>query len=489
MSAGATPKLGAAICLKGDIEASHHGEFSASSESSQVPVAPIFDEKRLWQKVDLRLIPLLTTMYVVAFVDKTNIGNAKIQGLTSQLALTGDQFNIILGSPHTKLCGQLCIRTSRKPIIEEVEAITWGIITTLHGIVKTYRQLLALRILLGIAEAGLSPGILYYLTLWYPRHMLQYRIGLFWGGAAVAGAFSGLLAYGISFMSGTAGLLGWSWIFIIEGIMSVVVGVVAAFMFVDYPRTAYFLTAEERASLVRNTLYDSSSVGEDEEFATYHVVGALLDWQVASCIGPSTEYDAHVLVSFGFGPAISQLLSVPPYVIGTVMVVVWAVWSDRLKKRSLFILLGLCFCLVGFAINVSNVPLGVKYFGTFLVVIGGYAGFPAIPSWLGNNLVGHYRRGTGLAIQAISGQVGGIIASNIYRTQDEPRYITGHIAELALVVMGLLVVPMAVAVYARTNSRRDAMQREASEKGSSQQYSPEELRKLADRAPDFRYTL
>lgn len=74
MSAGATPKLGAAICLKGDIEASHHGEFSASSESSQVPVAPIFDEKRLWQKVDLRLIPLLTTMYVVAFVDKTNIG-------------------------------------------------------------------------------------------------------------------------------------------------------------------------------------------------------------------------------------------------------------------------------------------------------------------------------------------------------------------------------------------------------------------------------
>ncbi|KAI0658153.1 MFS general substrate transporter [Cubamyces menziesii] len=479
MSAGATPKLGAAICLKGDIE-------------------------RLWQKVDLRLIPLLTTMYVVAFVDKTNIGNAKIQGLTSQLALTGDQFNIILTLNFVANCAfalpaNLLLKKLRPSVWLPGIAITWGIITTLHGIVKTYRQLLALRILLGIAEAGLSPGILYYLTLWYPRHMLQYRIGLFWGGAAVAGAFSGLLAYGISFMSGTAGLLGWSWIFIIEGIMSVVVGVVAAFMFVDYPRTAYFLTAEERASLVRNTLYDSSSVGEDEEFATYHVVGALLDWQVwvaclveISIITPVygiSLFLPSIINGFGFGPAISQLLSVPPYVIGTVMVVVWAVWSDRLKKRSLFILLGLCFCLVGFAINVSNVPLGVKYFGTFLVVIGGYAGFPAIPSWLGNNLVGHYRRGTGLAIQAISGQVGGIIASNIYRTQDEPRYITGHIAELALVVMGLLVVPMAVAVYARTNSRRDAMQREASEKGSSQQYSPEELRKLADRAPDFRYTL
>lgn len=82
------------------------------------------------------------------------------------------------------------------------------------GIVKTYPALVGMRVLLGIAEAGLFPGVVYYLTLWYPRHHLQYRIGLFFGAASLAGAFSGLLAYGISFMAGTAGLLGWSWIFV-----------------------------------------------------------------------------------------------------------------------------------------------------------------------------------------------------------------------------------------------------------------------------------
>ncbi|KAI0325820.1 MFS general substrate transporter, partial [Cubamyces sp. BRFM 1775] len=458
--------------------------------------------------VDLRLIPLVTIMYVAAFIDKTNIGNAKIQGLTSQLALTGDKLNIILGRRDTKLCGEYLFSALETLLLKKLRPSVWlpGIaVPLLHWTVRRvifplsrrYRQLLALRICLGIAEAGLSPGILYYLTLWYPRHMLQYRIGLFWGGAAVAGAFSGLLAYGISFMSGTAGLLGWSWIFIIEGIVSVVVGIAAAFIFVDYPRTAYFLTVEQRAFLVQKTLYDSSSVGEDEEFATHHVVGALLDWQVwVACLVEisiiTPVYGISLFLPFGFGPAISQLLSVPPYVIGTAMVVVWAIWSDKLKRRSPFILLGLCFCLVGFAINVSDVPLGAKYFGTFLVVIGGYAGFPAIPSWylrLGNNLVGHYRRGTGLAIQAISGQVGGIIASNIYRTQDAPRYITGHVVELAFVSMGLLVVPTAVTVYARINARRDTAQREASEKGALQVYSRKELKRLGDRAPDFRYTL
>ena len=123
---------------------------------------------------------------------------------------------------------------------------------------------------------------------------------------------------------------------------------------------------------------------------------------------------------------------------------VWGVWSDHVQMRAPFVFAGLSLSAIGFGINICNVSVGVKYFGTFLVVIGGYAGFPAIPSWwviilaalicrtcsrlsrLGNNLVGHYRRGTGLAIQAISEQVGGIIASNIYRTQDAQRYITGR---------------------------------------------------------------
>ncbi|THG98143.1 hypothetical protein EW026_g4006 [Hermanssonia centrifuga] len=86
--------------------------------------------------------------------------------------------------------------------------------------------------------------------MWYPRHMLQFRLGLFWGGATAAGAFSGLLAFGISFMSGTAGMLGWSWIFILEGLATVLAGILAVFVLVDFPDTAKFLTPDERAYVI-----------------------------------------------------------------------------------------------------------------------------------------------------------------------------------------------------------------------------------------------
>ncbi|KAL7284829.1 hypothetical protein ACG7TL_002142 [Trametes sanguinea] len=417
---------------------------SAGISDSDSPAMNSDETRRLWRRVDSRLIPLVTVMYLVAFIDKTNIGNAKIQGLTTQLNLTGNRFNIILANCVFALPANLLLKRLRPSVWLPGITIVWGIITTLQGVVKSYQQLLALRICLGIAEAGLSPGILYYLTLWYPRYMLQYRIGLFWGGAAFAGAFSGLLAYGISFMAGTRGLEGWSWI--LEGILSIVVGVIAAFLFVDYPQTANFLKPKEKAYLIYRTKYDTLSAGEDPDFDIKYVLDALRDWQV------------------WVGCLIEMSIITPVYGI------------------SLF----LPSIINGYVrdVNISNVSIGAKYSGTFLIVIGGYAGFPAIPSWLGNNLAGHYKRGTGMAVQAISGQVGGIIASNIYRTQDAPRYTTGHIVELAFIALGLVLVPVVVLVYTRINSRRVEGQEKAFGEGI-----PEDFRRMGDRAPEFRYTI
>jgi len=195
---------------------------------------------------------------------------------------------------------------------------------TLMGLVKTYPQLVGTRFCLGVAEAGLFPGVVYYLTLWYPRHMLQYRVGLFYGGASIAGAFSGLLAYGISFMSGTAGMLGWSWIFILEGIATAIVGVIAFFVLVDFPDTATFLTPEERAYVIWTKKYDNSSVGEEDHFEMRHLVSAFTDWQVwlqvtlnfsiVALLYGISLFLPSIINSFGYNTAISELLTVPPYI-------------------------------------------------------------------------------------------------------------------------------------------------------------------------------
>ncbi|KII83239.1 hypothetical protein PLICRDRAFT_47390 [Plicaturopsis crispa FD-325 SS-3] len=378
--------------------------------------------------------------------------------------------------------------------------IAWGTVMTLMGLVKTYQQLVGVRVCLGVAEAGLFPGVVCecYLTLWYPRHGLQYRIGLFFGAATLAGAFSGILAFAIGFMDGARGLQGWSWIFILEGIATVLIGVLALFVLVDFPSTAAFLTPEERAFVVWKKKYDNSSVGEEEGFALRHIWAAFKDWQVAvhilsymSVITPVfgiTLFLPSIIQGFGFDTGISQLLSVPPYIFATIILLLFGYYSDHYKLRGPFIIAGLTMCAVGFAINISAASVGAKYFGTFFVVAGSYAAFPGVVSWLGNNLSGQYKRGVGMAVQIGIGNFGGAIASNIYRTQDAPRYVVGHGIELMFVGIGLVCVPAAMIAYARINARRDREAAAQGEKGVVG-WTPQELRELGDRAPDFRYTL
>ncbi|KAF9044938.1 MFS general substrate transporter [Panaeolus papilionaceus] len=501
-----SPSIRENIKEKQDSTVSDDVDFGGESTLPPPPVLTPEEERKLWRKIDLRLMPILSLMYLLSFLDRGNIGNARLQGLQTQLDLTGNKYNIALTMYFIPYClfecpANLVLKRFRPSKWLPGITVTWGIIMTLMGLVKSYPQLVGVRICLGVAEAGLFPGVVYYLTFWYPRHMLQLRIGLFFGAASLAGAFSGLLAFGISFMSGTRGLLGWSWIFILEGIATVVVGLLAFFIMVDFPATAKFLTPEERAFVVAKKKYDNSSVGEDESFSMKHLVSAILDWQVwlhilvyMSIIAPLygiTLFLPSIIATFGHPPAISQLLTVPPYVVATIVLYLFAIYSDRLKLRSPFIFLGLTFCLIGFVINISSAPSGVKYFGTFFVVTGSYATFPGIVAWLGNNLAGQYKRGVGMAIQIGVGNFSGAIAANIYRSRDSPRYKLGHGLELMFVAIGFVTTPIVILLYKRINKKREAEMREIEESGETlrDRYTVQQLRDLGDRAPDFRYTL
>jgi len=196
-----------------------------------------------------------------------------------------------------------------------------------------------------------------------------------------------------------------------------------------------------------------------------------------------------IINGFGHSPAISSLLTVPPFVFATIVLFFFAYYSDKLKIRSPFILAGLTLCLIGFSINISNCPTGIKYLGTFFCVTGSYAAVPGVISWLGNNLSGQYKRGVGMALHIGIGNFSGAIASNIYRTRDHPRYIYGHGVELIFVGIGFIAVPMVAFLYRRINAQRDRMLQFEIEGGIKKIYTDHEMRELGDKAPDFRYTL
>ncbi|KAF9232436.1 MFS general substrate transporter [Melanogaster broomeanus] len=442
-------------------------------------VAPNFSpaqERKLWRRIDLRLLPMLTLMYLFSSMDR---GNAKLDGLTTQLSLTGNNLVIQVIRPSRWL-----------PTI----MVLWGLVMMLMGFVKTYPQLVGVRVCLGFAEAGIFPGTAYYLTHWYPRFMYQFRFALFCGSATLAGAFSGLLAFAINFMSGDGGFQGWSWIFIIEGLATIVVGFIAFFVMVDYPSTATFLTAEEREFVIHRQRSLRSRI-------TW-VRAAFTDWQVwaLSVVQISAMvpvYGITYFLPFGYSTSISQLLTIPPYAIATVVLFTFAYYSDKLKLRSPFVFAGQIIALIGFVINISDASTGAKYFGTHLCVIGSFAAPPASITWLANNLGGKYKRAVGMAVQIGIANLGGAVACNIFRTQDSPRYILGHGLEIMFLGIGLVAVPLTVLTYKRINAQRDcaALQGpvQAISKASSQDADSEgkerEAEFVGDREAGFRYTI
>jgi MFS family permease len=258
--------------------------------------------------MDLRLIPMLALLYLLSFLDRSNIGNAKIQGMNEDLGLTGNvsyskeylgiaqlgfclpyvfmanehqQYNLCATVFFFTYCAfeipsNLLLKKLRPSVWLPSIMVAWGTVMTLMGLVTNYHGLLIARIFLGIAEAGLYPGVAYYLTCWYCSEDLGFRQSLFFSGASMAGAFSGLLAYAIAKMDGVGGKPGWAWIFILEGLLTVVVAIFAFFALYDFPDTASFLTLEERAWVVHRLKYQGSKasgkkIAESDHFEWKYV--------------------------------------------------------------------------------------------------------------------------------------------------------------------------------------------------------------------------
>ncbi|GFF54656.1 uncharacterized transporter C1002.16c [Aspergillus udagawae] len=475
-------------------------------DAEQIPQFTPEQEKRVLRKMDLRLIPMLSVLYLLAFLDRGNIGNAKIEGLVEDLGLTSQEYSWCLTVFFFTYCAfempsNLLLKKLRPSRWLPFLMIAWGIVMTLMGVVHNYAGLLSARIFLGVAEAGLYPGTAYYITMWYPREKAQFRQALFFSSASIAGAFSGLLAYAISKMDGVGGYAGWRWIFILEGLLTVAVALVAPFAIHDFPETATFLTEEERRWVIhklrsqsgRDTTQDGA-VHEESRFRVRYVIDALTDWQIYVALfmywGITTPlygisyFLPSIIKDLGYKSSTAQLLTVPIYIAAAIVAVVAAWLSDRRKQRSPFILFFMSLIAIGFIIVIAStgrgVP-GVVYFGVFVAVIGIYPAFPGNVTWLSVNLAGDYKRAAGMAIHIGLGNMAGAMASNFYRARDAPRYILGHALELGFAVVGIIAVVILRLSYQRINKKRDQMDISG--------YDNAQLARMGDRSPLFRYML
>ena len=164
---------------------------------------------------------------------------------------------------------------------------------TFMGFCTNWSGLMAARWFLGLTKAGLFPGINYYLSCWYKREEFGVRAAIFFSAAAVSGSFGGLLAAAIEKMDGLGGKAGWAWIFILEGIVTVLFGIASVWMVHDFPDLATFLSDQDRARVVRRLKMDQQSSAEHEEFKMKYIWMAMKDykmWYVLHCIFQPISY-------------------------------------------------------------------------------------------------------------------------------------------------------------------------------------------------------
>jgi hypothetical protein len=307
-----------------------------------------------------------------------------------------------------------------------------------------------------------------------------------------------LLAAAIQNMNGLGGKPGWAWIFIIEGLLTIVVGLLSFFMVHDFPDDAKFLSDDDRARVIRRLKLDKQSSAEHEEFKMHYVWAALKDWKTYMAMllymGPLMPLYSFslflptIISNMGFTTTSSivknQLLSVPPYAVACIATVTVGYISDRQKKRGLWNLILAPIGIVGFIMLISTTKPAVQYAGTFLGAIGIYATIPVIIAWIANNTEGVYKRGIVLGFVIGWGNLNGIVSSNIFYSS--PRFIAGHatiIAYLAVCIFGGSVLMMIL--LSRENAKRRSGKRDylIHNKDECQ------IEKLGDNRPDFIYTL
>jgi hypothetical protein len=181
----------------------------------------------------------------------------------------------------------------------------------------------------------------------------------------------------------------------------------------------------------------------------------------------------------------AQVMSIPIFIVATVLALSAALLSDRIKHRFGFIIFGCCVATTGYAIllNMHHVAVGVRYFAVFLIVGGGYIAQPITLVWLNNNLGGHYKRGVGAAMQVGIGNIGGIIASNIFLQSEAPTYPTGFGTALGMIWLCVISACLFLVYLRYENKARDLGKRDW------RYEEPEHERKnMGDDYPSFRFT-
>ncbi|OBT92466.1 hypothetical protein VE01_09606 [Pseudogymnoascus verrucosus] len=339
--------------------------------------------RQLVRKMDFYVLPTIGILYILNYIDRQNLAAAKLQGIMEDLHMTTEQFAtavsiLFVGYLPFQIPSNLIITKVSRPGMYICFAVTiWGCISAATAAVNTYGQLLAVRAILGIAEAVFFPGAIYYLSAWYTKTELGKRIAGLYIAQQVGNAFGGLLAAAILHLDGVHNIAGWKWLFIIEGSATVVIGVICACIMPEFPHNSRILSQLERDIAVWRIESEAGAAeGTEDESALAGFVEALRDPKLLLLIlcnmlsqaqGSIANYFPTLIASLGFSNTISLLLTAPPYILAGIVYYGIMFYSDR--KNTVYPIIIVCITIaIGmYVIPMVTLNVGARYFSMMIL--------------------------------------------------------------------------------------------------------------------------
>ncbi|KAK7205266.1 major facilitator superfamily domain-containing protein [Myxozyma melibiosi] len=404
------------------------------------------EEKKLVRKIDLFLLPTIFLMYFLSYLDRINVGNAKVAGMMEALELDSNQYSVVLVITIVfyvtmEIPTNMILAKTRPSIFLPTIMVCWGITTCGMSQVKSYHQLIALRAVVGIFEAGFAPGVLLMFSSWYRRSEQSLRFGIYISAPVLAGAFGGLIAGAITgHLDGAHGIPGWRWLFIVEGAATCGWSLVSYFTLLDFPAKSRYMSQRERDLAVSRLQYEALSNMEDDTPTLTHMQAlkvALTDWRtllftagygILNTTSSQSYFYPTLVKSLGYtGTSEIQYMTVPIYAVAFVINLVTSYIGDHQMHNKRGFLIAGCMgvvCLTGI-LTVTIYNDVARYVFLVLMCSAVWAGTAGCLAYASSSFGYMEREARGIALACMNGMgtaatIGG---SFLFPSKDSPKYI------------------------------------------------------------------
>lgn len=421
-------------------------------------------EKRTISRITWRIVPYIMLLYFIAFLDRVNIGFASLT-MNQDLGLSSTAFGLGAG---IFFVGYFLFEVPSNLILHKVGAriwiarvmVTWGLVSGCMAFVQGETSFYILRFLLGVAEAGFFPGIILYLSYWFPAKNRASVTALFMAAAPISTALGSPISGALLEMHGYMGLAGWQWMFLLEAIPAVVLGVVTFFFLTDRPAKAGWLADDEKEWLTATMKEEEA---QRSASSAHNPLKALADPRVLALslvyFGTSAGlytlgiWSPQIIKAFGLSSLATGFVNALPGVVAVVAMVLWARHSDRTRERTWHVVIACLVAAGGLVLAAGATTIVAVVLALVIVNIGISSSKP--PLWsMPTMFLGGSSAAAGIATINSIGNLGGFAGPAIIGwIKDETGSFAGG---LYFVAASLLVSAGLVLVLSRAQKRAAA---------------------------------